>query len=188
MTDARTVTGLKLPDFYPPFTQDRLLRIFTKAPGATWRFDVDVSLDAAARMAEFAQLAGIRGTFYVRATGDEYNPFSRNSARCLARINNAGHRLGLHCDVNGRDVRGVIRNDRHLFTQAYSGLFRLELVSFHMPDPELLWRDYAGFVSAYAAEWKGRYLSDSRREFGPDKEALVSDEMQVCLHAEHWFA
>jgi hypothetical protein len=43
------------------------------------------------------------------------------------------------------------------------------------------------FDNAYASRWEGRYLSDSRRAFGPLKEATVTDDMQINLHAEHWF-
>jgi hypothetical protein len=46
---------------------------------------------------------------------------------------------------------------------------------------------FDGFESAYASKWQDRYISDSRREFGPGKENLVSDAAQVNLHPEHWF-
>ena len=56
-----------------------------------------------------------------------------------------------------------------------------------MPPKSVLWRDYSGFESAYARRWEGRYVSDSRREWTAEKEARVTNDMQIALHPEHWF-
>lgn len=168
------------------FTQEHLLRLFTRAPRAFWRFDVDVSLEAAAKMARFAELAGVRGTFYVMARGEFYNPFSRAGAQAISAIHNAGHRLGVHVDYRGGDVSG--KRERLLLATAYPLLVDTSLVSYHMPGPEVLWRDFDGFENAYAARWEGRYVSDARREWDADKEARVGDDMQIALHPEHWFS
>jgi hypothetical protein len=167
------------------FTLERLLRLFTQAPGAFWRHDVDVSLPAAERMARFAELAGVRSTFYLMPRSDTYNLFSCEGERTVATILETGHRLGLHCDYRAGSVTETVARDQRLLEAAYPGVFD-NVVSFHMPPACVIWRDYATFENAYASEWEGRYVADSRREFGPDKEALISDEMQVNLHPEYW--
>lgn len=163
-----------------------LLRLLTSAPKAFWRFDIDISLDAAARMARFAQVAGVRGTFYVMATSEFYNPFSGPGANAISAIHQAGHRLGAHVDYRNGSVERLVHRDRAMLEAFFPGVFS-DAVSFHMPPKAVLWRDYEAFDSAYAARWEGRYVSDSRREWNAEKETRVTNESQVALHAEHWF-
>jgi hypothetical protein len=155
------------------------------APGAIWRVDVDSSLAAAEKMARFAHLAGVEATFYVAPRLD-YNLFGVEGERAVHTIINAGHRLGLHCDYRWGSVTEAVHRDRRLVRADY-GSELSDAVSFHMPPRCVLWVDFCNFESAYASKWEGRYLSDSRREFGADKEVLVSDCYQIALHAEHWF-
>lgn len=170
------------------FTTEHLLRLFTTAPGAFWRHDIDVSLPAAGKMARFAELAGVRCTFYLMARGEFYNPFSPEGERTVDDILTAGHRIGLHVDYRDGSVTEHVDQDRALMASGFGpGIIDPRLVSFHMPPSCVLWRDYTTFTSAYAAEWEGRYLSDSRREWDETKDALVGDGMQISLHPEHWF-
>lgn len=166
-------------------SREWLLRLFTKAPKAFWRFDIDLSLERAADMARLAQIAGITGTFYVMCRSPFYNPASRPGLRALREIDAAGQRLGLHVDYREGDVEQAVWEDVKL---AMDWLYADPMpVSFHMPPATVLWRDFDGFDNAYASRWKGHYVSDSRREWTPEKEARVSDNMQICLHPEHWF-
>jgi hypothetical protein len=174
----------------PTFTQERLLGLFTSAPRAFWRHDVDVSLSAAAKMARFAELAGVQSTFYLNPRSDFYNVFSREGRAAVKAITEAGHRVGLHCDYLNGSIENWVRYDLDLLNAGYPGVFA-KCVSFHMPPPRVLWRDFYEFDSAYASEWEGRYLSDSRREFGVEKGvrlALEGNDLQINLHPEHWFA
>jgi hypothetical protein len=187
------------------FSQERLLSLLTKAPNAFWRFDVDVSLEAAAKMARFAQMAGVRGTFYVMLRGEFYNPFSRQGQRAVSELVGAGHRVGLHVDyrryrgptppafwspaVITESVHQTVRHEKQLLNGSrLISLIDPASVSFHMPTSDVLWTDFSEFDSAYAPEWKGRYVSDSRREWSDEKEAQITDQHQVCLHPEHWFS
>jgi hypothetical protein len=169
------------------FSQERLLRLFTKAPGAFWRHDVDVSLAAAVKMARFAQVAGVVSTFFLNPRCDFYNLFSREGEQAVAAILDAGHKLGVHVDYRDGSVMDRVSADRILATTGLGPVFTAR-VSFHMPPQRVLWADFDGFDSAYASEWENRYLSDSRRSFGPLKEATITEDMQVNLHPEHWFA
>jgi hypothetical protein len=169
--------------------RERLLRLFTKAPRAFWRFDIDLSLERAVDMAQVCQLAGVRGTFYVMLRSPFYNAFSPEARFQLeAIVEEYGQNVGLH--VNHRpphDPKQQVREDQLL--ALHGGLYPVNprLVSFHMPPRSVLWTDFVAFESAYASRWRDRYVSDARREWSPEKESRVKDGMQVCLHAEHWF-
>jgi hypothetical protein len=172
------------------FSRERLLHLFTGAPDALWRFDVDISLPAAVRMARFAEVAGIQGTFFLNPRCHFYNLLATEGQDAIEAIRLAGHTLGLHCDYHGRYLdlvgrpvqRAVAQDYCVLKAAGYGDLFTLR-VSFHMPGPEVLWIDYPEFENAYAARWEGHYVSDSR---GRPIEREVTDDMQVCLHPEHW--
>lgn len=167
--------------------RERLLRLFTSAPDAFWRFDVDVSLNAAEHMARFAQLAGVQASFYLMPRSHDYNLFSREGARTIDAILSYGHRVGMHVDHRSGDPAYQVACDFDLCEAGYPGTFTEDrLVSFHMPRFSVLWRRFDGFANAYAPEWEGRYLSDSRGEWTEAKQALVTDDMQVNLHPIHW--
>jgi hypothetical protein len=172
----------------PGFTQDRLLALLTAAPEACWRHDVDQSPYAAWQMARFEAMAGVRAIFYVMVAGDYYNPFSQENTRILTEIQEMGHLLGLHVDYRPDSYWSPIRasrRDRALWDAGHPTLRVHTRVSFHMPCPEVLWADLPGLENAYAAKWLGRYASDSRGVLDP---AFVpTNDMQVALHAEHWF-
>lgn len=170
------------------FSPERLLRLFTTAPKAFFRHDCDVSLAAAVKMARFAQLAGVQSTFYLAPTLDTYNLFGLEGREAVAAILAAGHRVGVHVDYRNGSVRSAVDRDVALFRVGYPRvpLGSKPRVSFHMPPACVLWKDLEYADSAYSSKWEGRYLADSRREFGPEKEARVSDDMQINLHPCHW--
>lgn len=180
------------------FTHERLLRLFVSAPRALWRFDVDVSLEAAAKMGRFAHVAGVKGTFYVQSTCEFYNPCSPAGEDALVSLATRGHKIGLHCDFHGsfygRHILLAVKRQRDILEAAYPGLIDPRAVSFHMPDATVLWRDFEEFDNAYASRWRGHYVSDARREWDERKEELVAahgaigEDVQVALHAEHWFS
>jgi hypothetical protein len=167
--------------------RERLLRLFTGAPKAFWRFDIDLSLERAVDMARVCELAGIRGTFYVMLRSPFYNPFSPDGRRMVDTIIGCGQQVGLHVDHRHGDPRATVRQDQLLALTGMLEPINPRLVSFHMPPREVLWTDFLSFESAYASRWRDRYLSDARREWSPEKESRVSDAMQVNLHPEHWF-
>ena len=164
------------------FSKERLLHLFTSAPKAFWRHDVDISLSAAVKMAQMAQIGGVRSTFYLNPRSHFYNVFSSEGEHTIEAIRKAGHWLGLHCDYREGDPVDVALHDFRLLDVGYPHTFENKL-SFHMPPPDVLWRDFDWFESAYASRWKGRYISDSR---GAALEGDVTDDMQVSLHPEHW--
>jgi hypothetical protein len=169
-----------------PFGRDYLFRLMTTSPNAFWRFDCDVALEAAARMARFVQVTGVRATFFVLAVGDWYNPLSIASRRAIEAIRSADQDVALHADYRGPgSVPAEVARQRALLDHAGLPL-NSDVVAFHMPPLVVLWRDFPEFDSAYATKWRGRYVSDSRRRWSPAKALAVNDRAQVCLHPEHW--
>lgn len=177
---ARLVPLTPTPD---GFSRDRLLELFTSAPKAFWRHDIDLSLDAAVKMARFAEIAGVQSTFFVMTASPFYNPFSPESGHALETILGCGHQLGLHCDHRGSEPLVSWSKEQALLDIAYQDMFT-DQVSFHIPGADVLWKDFTPwFQNAYAPEWRNRYVSDSRGR--PITEA-VTDDMQIALHPEHW--
>ena len=60
------------------------------------RHDVDLSLDAALRMAELEAEAGAQATYFLMTGSVFYNLASHEGERALARLRELGHRVGLH--------------------------------------------------------------------------------------------
>lgn len=166
------------------FSREQLLKLFTGAPRAFWRHDVDISLAAAVRMARFAEVAGVRSTFYLNPRCDFYNLFSREGRDTVRHILDCGHQLGVHVEDALGDPEQDAANDLQLAEAWYGPVTFGRRVSFHMPKPAVLWRVFRPFFeNAYAPEWEGRYVSDSR---GVPIAEQVTDDMQVSLHPEHW--
>jgi hypothetical protein len=60
------------------------------------RHDVDLSLDAALRMAELEAEAGAAATYFLMTRSEFYNLASPSGEAALERLRGLGHRVGLH--------------------------------------------------------------------------------------------
>jgi len=60
------------------------------------RHDVDISLDAALRLAELEAEAGARATYFLMTESVFYNLASAEGERALPRLRELGHSVGLH--------------------------------------------------------------------------------------------
>ena len=60
------------------------------------RHDIDLSLDAALRLAELEAAAGARATYFLMTESVFYNLASDEGERTLERLRELGHRVGLH--------------------------------------------------------------------------------------------
>jgi hypothetical protein len=60
------------------------------------RHDVDLSLDAALRMAELEAEAGAGATYFLMTRSEFYNLDSESGRAAIARLRELGHRVGLH--------------------------------------------------------------------------------------------
>ena len=60
------------------------------------RHDVDLSLDAALRMAELEHEAGATATYFLMTESVFYNLASSEGTAAIERLRTLGHRVGLH--------------------------------------------------------------------------------------------
>ncbi len=151
---------------------------FDRAPEARdllLRHDVDLSLDAALRMAELEAEAGAVATYFLMRRSDFYNLDAPSGERALERLRELGHRVGLHAVWPHVD-----RDDR------------LDpVLAWHNPDPEYMRRPVDGLVNVMTEPWADVYRSDSNqhwREGCPHEElrAGAFERLQLLTHPEIW--
>jgi hypothetical protein len=153
-----------------PFTLDRLNRLYRLAhPDTFWRHDVDVSVTAAVKLAEWEHERNVKSTYYLMRTSPFYSRMDAMEAADA--IADLGHTIGLHIDL--RQTRPAVT---HL------------PVSYHCPTPDLIWQDVPAWENANALVWKGRYYSDSRGRFayGDPEDHQGPWPISLNLHPEWW--
>lgn len=159
-----------------PFTLDRLDAMVRQLPRDTfWRHDVDVSLEAALEMARWENQREIHATYYLMSTSPFYD--SVQAAVVAEELRGLGHQIGYHWDPRHEFPAHAVKPSPDL------------RVSFHCPEPHLLWREFSWCDSAYSGYWHGRYYADSRGRFahGDPEDHPGPWPVQVNLHPEWWF-
>jgi len=147
-------------------------------PGvAILRHDVDLSLDAALRLAEIEAEAGAWSTWFLMTRSVFYNLDSSEGERAVARLRELGHRVAHHAVWPAVDLDA--RFDR--------------VVAWHNPDPEYMFAPVDGATNVMAAPWfdAGHYRSDSNQRWrhGCPHEQLARGEfewLQLLIHPEIW--
>jgi hypothetical protein len=141
------------------------------------RHDVDLSLDAALRMAELERECGATATYFLMTESVFYNLDSEHGRAVLGELRRLGHAVGLHA-VYPRASRDE-RFDA--------------VLAWHNPDSEYVHEPVSGFVNVMQPPWftKGRYRSDSNqhwREGCPHEELARGDFewLQLLAHPEIW--
>jgi hypothetical protein len=141
------------------------------------RHDVDLSLDAAVRMAELEADAGAAATYFLMTESVFYNLASEDGERALARLRELGHRIGLHA------VYPRARLDE-----------RFEpVVAWHNPDPDYMSWPVEGAINVMEEPWfsPATYRSDSNQHW---RSGCPHDELrtgafpwlQLLTHPEIW--
>jgi len=141
------------------------------------RHDVDLSLDAALRMAGLEAEEGAAATYFLMTESVFYNLGSSEGRAALGRLQELGHRVGLHA------VWPNARLDE-----------RFEpVVAWHNPDPEYMTAPVEGAVNVMRAPWfsPATYRSDSnaRWRHGCPHEELAAGAfpwLQLLTHPEIW--
>jgi hypothetical protein len=139
------------------------------------RHDVDLSLDAALRMAELEAEAGAAATYFLMTRSEFYNLGSPSSEDAIDRLRGSGHRVGLHAvwpDID-RDERFD------------------PVLAWHNPDPEYMREPVEGLVNVMEAPWADVYRSDSNQHWrqGCPHEELAAgsfERLQLLTHPEIW--
>ena len=141
------------------------------------RHDVDLSLDAALRMAEIEAGHGVQATYLLMTQSVFYNLASSEGDSALARLRELGHAVGLHPVYPNLELDE--RFDR--------------VVAWHNPEPEYMTHPIPGAVNAYSEPWfePATYRSDSNQHWraGCPHEELRAGGfpwLQLLVHPEIW--
>jgi hypothetical protein len=148
-------------------------------PGRVYlRHDVDLSLDAALRVAELEAEAGVTATYFLMSESVFYNLASREGAAAVSRLLELGHDLGVHA------VWPRVADPDERFAR---------VLAWHNPDPEYMSAPVDGFLNVMAEPWftQGLYRSDSNQHWrsGCPHEELARGELdwlQLLTHPEIW--
>ena len=148
-------------------------------PGRVYlRHDVDLSLDAALRMAELEAAAGANATYFLMSESVFYNLASKEGTSAVARLRELGHDVGVHAVGPGVPQRNEPVSP---------------VLAWHNPDPDYMTAPVDGFVNVMAEPWftQGLYRSDSNQHWrsGCPHEELARGELewlQLLTHPEIW--
>jgi hypothetical protein len=148
------------------------------APGdLLLRHDVDLSLDAALKLAELEAQAEAPATYFLMTQSVFYNLASPEGTRAINRLRELGHAVGLHAVWPGAELDE--RFD--------------PVVAWHNPDPEYMSQSVDGFVNVMQPPWfdPDHYRSDSNQQWrhGCPHEQLAAREfdwLQLLTHPEIW--
>jgi hypothetical protein len=141
------------------------------------RHDVDLSLDAAVRMAEVEADAGAWSTWFLMTRSVFYNLASPEGEAALARLRELGHRVAHHALWPHVDL------DERFDS----------VVAWHNPDPEYMQIPLDGATNVMAPPFfdAAHYRSDSNQRWRGDcpRDALARGEpawLQLLTHPEIW--
>jgi hypothetical protein len=141
------------------------------------RHDVDLSLDAALRVAELEADAGASATYFLMTRSVFYNLASPEGERALERLRTLGHHIGLHALHPHVDL-----DDRFD-----------PVIAWHNPDPDFMREPIDGVVNVMQAPWfdPDHYRSDSNQHWrsGCPHDELAArrfEWLQLLTHPEIW--
>jgi hypothetical protein len=142
------------------------------------RHDVDLSLDAAVRMAEVEAEAGVGATYFLMRESVFYNLASREGAEAVSRLRGLGHDVGVHA------VWPSVPQPEERFSP---------VLAWHNPAPEYMTEPVEGYLNVMAEPWftQGLYRSDSNQHWrsGCPHEELAEGRfewLQLLTHPEIW--
>jgi len=167
LLEAASAGGYRFATFdAPPGPGDLLLR-----------HDVDLSLDAALRMAELEAEAGAIATYFLMTESVFYNLASPEGTEALARLWELGHRVGLHA----------------VYPNAVLDERFDPVVAWHNPDPGYMTAPIDDAVNVMQRGWfdPATYRSDSNQHWrsGCPHEELRAGAfplLQLLTHPEIW--
>ena len=141
------------------------------------RHDVDLSLEAALRMAELEAEAGATATYFLMTESVFYNLASPEGRRALQRLRDLGHRVGLHA----------------VYPRAELDARFDDVVAWHNPDPGYMSAPIDGAANVMEPRFFSpeTYRSDSNQRWrhGCPHEDLAAGRfpwLQLLTHPEIW--
>ena len=175
-------------------------RGFSDALGAgdiVLRHDVDLSVDAAVRMARLEADLGIQSTYCVLLSSPLYNPLEGEYRETLREIDALGHEVALHFsshehwsedeEPTGDEIERRVREERSVLETIVPAT---ETVSFHRPPSWVLDREFDGFENTYAPAYFSEigYIADSSQRWRDDPPAVddLPGRFQLLTHPGLW--
>lgn len=157
------------------------------------RHDIDLSLEAAAEMAEFEAAEGVRSTYFVLFSSPFYNPLEPGAERALRRIVRARHEIGLHYDAGLMETQaasGSVEEIAKVQAALLSKMTGVEVCCIAMHNPSLFsggdpLAKSTAFVNAYTRTHQNKisYYSDSCGAWRTAAlDALTGAELPRRLH------
>lgn len=141
------------------------------------RHDVDLSLDAALRMAELEHDLEATATYFLMTESVFYNLASTEGVAALVRLRELGHRVGLHA----------------VFPNAALDERFDPVVAWHNPDPEYMRAPITGATNVMEEPYfdPATYRSDSNQHWRSacphdDLRAGAFPWLQLLTHPEIW--
>ena len=141
------------------------------------RHDVDLSLEAALRIAELEAEEGASATYFLMTESVFYNLASAEGRSALERLRALGHRVGLHA----------------VWPRAELDERFDAVVAWHNPDPEYMTAPIDGADNVMAEPWfrPATYRSDSNQRWRhgcphPELEVGAFPWLQLLTHPEIW--
>ena len=141
------------------------------------RHDVDLSLDAALRMAELEAELGVTATYLLMTESIFYNLASPEGVETIARLRGLGHSVGLHAVHPNAAL-----DDRFD-----------PVVAWHNPQPEYMTDPVEGAINVMGERYfdPATYRSDSNQHWrmGCPHEGLAAGAfawLQLLIHPEIW--
>ena len=146
-----------------------------KAGDLLLRHDIDLSLEAAVRMAEVEAELGVSATYFAMLESEFYNLASPSGQASLDRLRELGHRIGLHA----------------LWPEAALDERFEPIFCWHNPEPEFMRAPVNGIVNVMQPPWGDVYRSDSNqfwRQGCPHEELAAGafERLQLSIHPEIW--
>jgi hypothetical protein len=170
----------------------------TMVPKPLLRHDIDFSLYALDDLAKLESDLGQEAIYLFRPDSRTYNLFSLESMNLVKRIQDLGHKIGLHIDrrsiSDAKPFDDFIQSIRERFHSQVG--VSMNFVSWHRPfeadlaGPETIF----GMNSLYSkSRWsKSNYISDSAGSWNQEKELKLfmfcasSEYFHLLIHPEWW--
>jgi hypothetical protein len=142
------------------------------------RHDVDLSLDAAVRLAELEADVSATATYFLMSESVFYNLASPEGSAAVSRLLELGHDVGPHA------VWPAVPEPDDRFSP---------VLAWHNPEPAYMSAPVGGFLNVMAEPWftQGLYRSDSNQHWrsGCPHEELARGDfewLQLLTHPEIW--
>lgn len=155
------------------------------------RHDIDMDIAKALKMAQIEAEMGVASTYFVLVTSNFYNIFSKENEDMLRKLHAMGHEVGLHFDEAKYSEENInlvqaMEQEAEVLEQCMG--CPVQSISMHRPSERTLAADYlikdGNIVNSYGSEFfqKHKYVSDSRRNWREDVQAIIKSREYDRLH------